>query len=352
MNIVNKINIKDFGAVGDGIADDSKVFQYALNLAKEQGAVDIYVPPGMYRWGSPLVVYKNTSITSAQDAVFLRGHTASMIQNGNSSDYFTEYNGNGNISINGGVFDCNLKEINDDCSAFQLSHAENLRFTNLTIKDVYGGHAFDLAGVRNVVIDRCSFLGYRDLPNGSRNYSEAIQLDFQTAGGFPLFGAHDNTPTYNVTISNCFFGQSDTSNTTAWGTCIGHHSSVNGKWVHTIRIYNNIFESTINTAIRLIKNNNVIIENNTFNNCKSFIEAIIPNTDVQSGDSIVIKNNYFNGITGDGNPISIKGNELATYKNIEITSNSFRNISSGSGAIYSYHTDGLKIVSNKFFDCT
>ncbi|MEN2765844.1 glycosyl hydrolase family 28-related protein [Ornithinibacillus xuwenensis] len=351
MNLVNRINIKDFGAVGDGVTDDSKAFQYALNLAREEGAVDIYVPSGIYRWGSPIVLYSNSSITSAPQTVFLRGHNASMIQNGTSSDNFTGYNGNGNITINGGIFDCNLEEIDDDCSVFQLSHAENLNFINLTIKDVFGGHAFDLSGVRNVVIDRCSFLGYRDFPDGSRNYSEAIQLDLQTSGGFPLFGEHDNTPTYDVTVSNCYFGQSGTNNTTSWPTCIGHHSSVHNKWVHTVYISNNIFENTVNSAIRLIKNNNVLIENNTFNNCNSFIEMNISNNDVQSANSIAIKNNYFNGIVGENNPITIIGNEFAQYKDIEISSNTFKNILGGSGAIYSNYSNGLKILYNRFFDC-
>lgn len=41
------LNVKYFGAVGDGATDDTRVIQYALNLAKTTGAV-VYLPCGKY----------------------------------------------------------------------------------------------------------------------------------------------------------------------------------------------------------------------------------------------------------------------------------------------------------------
>ncbi|MCM3180855.1 hypothetical protein [Cytobacillus horneckiae] len=87
-----------------------------------------------------------------------------------------------------------------------MSYAENITFNGVIIKDIYAGDAMDLSGTRNVLIENCSFIGYRDIPDQSRNYAEAIQIDIQTAGGFPAFDEHDNTVTRGVIVRNCFFG--------------------------------------------------------------------------------------------------------------------------------------------------
>lgn len=45
--ISDKLNVKYFGAVGDGSADDTGAIQYTLNLAKKTGAL-VYLPSGKY----------------------------------------------------------------------------------------------------------------------------------------------------------------------------------------------------------------------------------------------------------------------------------------------------------------
>ena len=56
------VNVKDFGAVGDGVADDSGAIQTAINsLASDGGTV--YFPPGDY-------VIANTILASSENVVF------------------------------------------------------------------------------------------------------------------------------------------------------------------------------------------------------------------------------------------------------------------------------------------
>ncbi|MGE6259265.1 hypothetical protein ACQKCU_15400 [Heyndrickxia sporothermodurans] len=122
------------------------------------------------------------------------------MQNELDGSMYRGYDGEGNIIIEGGIFDGNLETYDYECSGFSLSHAENIKFSNVTIKDLYACHAMDLSGVKNVLIENCRFLGYRDKPDQSRNYSGAIQIDIQTAGGFPAFGEHDNTRTIYANV--------------------------------------------------------------------------------------------------------------------------------------------------------
>ena len=67
-----RLNVRDFGAVGDGITKDTKAFQEAIT----QGAKDkriVYIPEGEYYIG-PLKLFSNTSIELSDFAV-IKGST-------------------------------------------------------------------------------------------------------------------------------------------------------------------------------------------------------------------------------------------------------------------------------------
>ena len=50
------VNVKDYGAVGDGVHDDTAAIQAAL----DSGAADVYLPPGTYSTSQTLAVNGNT----------------------------------------------------------------------------------------------------------------------------------------------------------------------------------------------------------------------------------------------------------------------------------------------------
>ncbi|MDP6039750.1 MAG: glycosyl hydrolase family 28-related protein, partial [Candidatus Latescibacteria bacterium] len=53
--VVVRANVKDFGAVGDGVADDTRAFKEAI-AATDEGAIEI--PPGRYVLAEPLHIKK------------------------------------------------------------------------------------------------------------------------------------------------------------------------------------------------------------------------------------------------------------------------------------------------------
>ncbi|MBN6889893.1 parallel beta helix pectate lyase-like protein/pectate lyase-like protein [Cytobacillus horneckiae] len=361
------INVKTLGAIGDGVYDDTLAIQSALDTAKEVGQVNIIIPAGEYKVTKKLIIYKNTNIKMSSSTTIKRSHNASILQNGENGSVYYGYEGNGNILIEGGILDGNLGEYNFECSGFSVSHAQNIIIRDVTFKDMYAGHALDLAGVKDVIIDNCKFIGYRDRPDNSRNYAEAIQIDVASANGFPVFGAHDGTYTQNVTVRSCYFGPSGTENTTSWPVGVGHHAAVHNIWPTDIMILNNVFEECTFRAIRLFKLNNVIIEGNIFRACMAAVNIATPTANTentkdingeqsgvsQPGDSVIIKSNVIENVVGTVATISINGVTGVYTKNIKITGNIFKNTTSNiDTCIYVNYGESIEVTNNKFEETT
>jgi hypothetical protein len=60
------ISVKDFGAVGDGVADDTAAIQAAIDASFAQSSrFEIFVPPGRYRLASRLTVKQSIKLRGA-----------------------------------------------------------------------------------------------------------------------------------------------------------------------------------------------------------------------------------------------------------------------------------------------
>jgi hypothetical protein len=199
-------DIKQFGAVGDGVTNDSAAFQSAFNLTMDGSkSIVIYVPDGNYLLSQGLIVYKNTTIIASDKAVLIRGHSSHMFTNAALGSLTnTGYEGNGNISLIGGTYEVNSHNFPNG-RFFPTAHARDLLFKNIIVRNC-GGHAHEIAGCVNVIFDGCRYEGYIAGGSYDPEYLECIQPDTMQQTSFPYFGAYDYTLTKNITIRNCYFG--------------------------------------------------------------------------------------------------------------------------------------------------
>lgn len=66
--LADVVSVKDFGAVGDGLVDDTVALQSALSQARS-----VYVPPGTYKITNTLTVTYGQTLTGAGQSAVIRG---------------------------------------------------------------------------------------------------------------------------------------------------------------------------------------------------------------------------------------------------------------------------------------
>ena len=296
------INIKDYGATGNGTHDDTNAFKAAMAHIDENGGGKVVIPTGTYPISEMLYLPSNLTIECHEKAIIKRNWNGAMAINGLVGGIYEEpYSANSNIKIIGGIWDGNTNRQQTSYNMFNFCKGENITILNATFKD-YSSHVFDISGSRHVLIDGCSFIGFR--PTTDREYAEAIQISAHTQEGAPgCFGVYDNSICEDIIVQNCYFGQSGTKNTYGVNG-IGNHSSVTGVYCKNIKIVNNTFEDAHYCAVKNHKFDDVIISGNTFINCNVAIGIssgggalddygmLIP---CESAKNCIITNNYITG---------------------------------------------------------
>ena len=180
---VTPLNVRDYGAVGDGQTDDRAAIQAAIDAAATgSGGGVVQFPAGTYLVEEIVVLKSNITLTLDQNATILNGinqasHPSIIFMTGP----FTEdgeqvlWGSTQNITITGGTIDMN-GELNTSGSAaknlpnigssgaFALGYSSNVTIENVTFRDSYKGHAIQICACNGVTIKNCSFLG-QALPN-------------------------------------------------------------------------------------------------------------------------------------------------------------------------------------------
>jgi hypothetical protein len=255
---------------GDG-TDETVNIQAFFTYAKTVGNVNIYFPDGTYCISNYIQVYKNTTVILNPNAVIKRiGTYYKMFVNGDTANksYVVGggYSGEGNIHFVGGTFDLNCQVGNTSgisptqtVTFFDLGHAENISFNNITVKNGQIGHYFQVSSCKNVRFKDCWF-GYINYTGDGTNYSyECIQIEVATDESFPDFGIYDLTISRDIYIENCTFD----------GVIRGIGTHSDGKYgtsnvifCENIRVKDCVFRNVTDIALNLTGYRYSVFENN------------------------------------------------------------------------------------------
>lgn len=360
------INVKDRGAVGDGVADDAGAIQSALDAAHTAGGGWVWVPAGTYKLVTlPLRIYSNTRLTLDPKATFKRAAALTVIVNGDASQTLGGYTGHGHLIIEGGTWDMQGPVITGYNVCISLGHAEGITIRDLEIRDVPGFHAIEINAVRDARIQNCRMLGVYQ--TGDRAFTEAIQIDLAKGSAyFGAFGPYDNTPCDDVLISGCYFGASDTANTAVWPRGVGTHSSTITRWQNNIRITGNHFAAMSQYGVGGYSWRNTVISGNTFVGCGGgiLVQATDPSdtedtkdtggtqtSASQVSDNHVISGNVIQNTGTYGDAIELRGYTTGMVRHAVIAGNTIDTTGAGSAGVHVASADE-SIISNNYMRST
>lgn len=332
------INLRTYKPKADGVTNDSPVIQAALDYINSKGGGTLYIPKGVYNIQKVLRVYKNTTVNMHPQAELILdavkpGYRHFINGEYGNDNYATGYNGDGNITIRGGILNCNGLVR----ACISIAHGRNILIENVTMKNLQDGHCMEICAIKGLIIRNCRLLNFKNV-DVTRNYVEALQIDVCTDVAFPSFGSYDNTPNEDILVEKCYFGKDDEGVANGYGavfTGVGSHGASLNIFNKNITIRDCTFEGMTYAGIRAIQWQDVKAENNRFYNCaRGFLSEMKSGVESDYKNLRVMDNSFYaTGVATDC--IRIVGDTGTSKKarNVFITNNYIENVDTAVNAI-------------------
>ena len=298
------INVRDYGAKGNGKDDDTAVFQKCVDLLKKKGGGTMVVPRGDY----PITFltffgkgYSNITI-SGENANILQtiARQRISVENNKFQTYAKRFAADGCF-----VFDAQVTQQTDDRNSIKNIKISGLNF----ISDVkkYGFdellHQVSAHGVSNFTIENCTFTGF---------LSDGIAIN----GGTDFSKFHD---AYNkdVSIINCTFDGVNKNNRQGISIYYSDGFLIDGC------VFKNTTRDDMPGAIDIEPDRGInVVRNGVIRNCKFYniggiaaICIVIKESSQQnkfSNKNYTVENCFFENVN---NPLAVIGHDRIGMEN-------------------------------------
>jgi len=322
------ISVRDYGAVGDGVADDTLAIQAAINYAKGR---TVFLPAGRYLITAPIELNTSTAITpkyqpasrligdGALATVILNRSGDYAIKNTPTSGQYSEANG---VRFTGGEL-CHFSIVADGSSPAGSGGIKLasywMGFLHDLVIDRVKGHGLWLnryASVGSGTNSDSYSCGNLDVDNvrfefcaGYGIFAEVWSITWRihscTIGGNALGGIKTGGALHVISENTIFGNGVDTNSDAGVYLCYA-----NSQTPHTVEISRNEFDNNWGTHIKIEGHNNLVARNRLVQTSllgpggNSFRAPVYIDIDgrANSGTSNnVVRNNFFrtdNGVTG------------------------------------------------------
>ncbi len=288
-------------------------FQQALLNAKDKGTANhiykIHITKNL-KINQSVGIYSNTMIVVDKNVKIIRnlpvgdgGTTFRVGKPGSSaSGYYYR-----NITIQGGIWDGNVRSKDTGFCTFKVNHSQNVKFLNMTIQNDLEGHMIEAGAVNGLTISRVNFKNHKCYFKAHKNkndyyeHEEALQLDvnlYETTA----IGNYDKYQNKNVTVDRCNF--------TNLGRGIGSHNSIDGCYFTNMKFTNNTFKNIKSYAIGAINYRNSRIQNNKILNCGSGILFVNSKPNYTGYTGTYVVNNWNLKVNSSKDNSIISGNTI------------------------------------------
>ncbi len=229
------VSVKDFGAVGDGLVNDTRAIQMAINSVTSGS---VHFPPGTYRTASPIHLRSNVNLTGDRATITY------ISPSSNNAAFFVTgpLPVASNIGISGFFFD-GKGTWNSASFSNPYKAGKSVGFTN----NQYGIHVSK--GSSDIRIHNCEFSGLKTgIYTDGANNCRITDNQFQNMG----MSAITVRLTNNTLITNNIIRGVLGNQTPAGETSIERSSYADGIYIHSshdVIVYNNVIENCARIGI-------------------------------------------------------------------------------------------------------
>lgn len=201
-----------YGAVGNGITDDTVAIQAALNAAATAGGGEVWVPNGTWPISSTLVIGNNTWLHLSPGATFIRkiNPTSGLLPSVMFANFSTTTalsSITGNVLISGGVFDATAGNTQGaGCVVVQLANATFCAVEQVEFVMPQDNTAVQFFGMNSAVVRDVLFSGFTPTLSPASITSFGVQLAEASSAELPSglnVSMYSGTNCSQITLQNC-----------------------------------------------------------------------------------------------------------------------------------------------------
>lgn len=342
-----EMNVKQFGAKGDGITDETSLVKSIFTYGSGIGLKNIAFPAGTYNINDTVNLYSNLNISGAGIGATILKFTPDTVQTSNK--YLLYFNNRQNLTVTGITFEGAKSPDDNTIVEDKLWHSLTLGYSSDIVIDKCEFRYFITSGISirnssNITISRCVFTsnGWNDIAITRLTDNIKVVNNYFTNVCHRGVNAEDGAvdqPCTNILVDGNTFKTSFTgTNTRAVSFSNGSLSGDIHRYFNLI-VTNNSFKGFWEGILyHFVKD--VVISDNIFEGAR-FINSIIGNQTsydeniIISGNRITMSHPY----TGDTYAVDLQGNN-----DVQVVNNYMEGASTR--FVTSYHSNNIIIDGN------